>query len=94
MASPTDAQTLSDLVMKHFEGSDAKLAPDPGLMAKEIGNFLNDPNQWDRATEQLLNALFLLSMGDRQAPTEKEFNELRSILYRGLHERDTPAVSV
>ena len=94
MASPTDAQTLSDLVMKHFEGSDAKLAPDPGLMAKEIGNFLNDPNQWDRATEQLLNALFLLTMADRQAPTEKEFNELRSILYRGLHERDTPAVSV
>ena len=94
MASPTDAQTLSDLVMKHFQDADANVALDLGLMAKEIGNFLNDPNQWDRATEQLLNALFLLTMGDRQAPTEKEFNELRSILYRGLHERDTPAVSV
>lgn len=92
MPRPTREDTLRDLVLAHFRETDrsSDAASDQGAVPEEIKHFLDDPNQWDRATEQLLNALYLLTMKDWKAPTQNEFSDLRQILYRGLHERDRP----
>jgi len=95
MPRPTKPEMLRDLVLEHFKLkiSDHAIDQANGPVPDEIRHFLDDPNQ-DRATDQLLNALFLLTMGELPPPNTEQFNELRTILYRGLHERDTSAGSV
>jgi len=94
MPRPTKPEMFRDLVLEHFKQkiSDHAIDQANGPVPDEIRHFLDDPNQ-DRATDQLLNALFLLTMGELPPPNTEQFNELRTILYRGLHERDTSAGS-
>jgi len=95
MPRPTQPEMFRDLVLEHFKPKISEQAIDEpsGPVPEEIRRFLDDANQ-DRATDQLLNALFLLTMGDLPPPSTEQFDELRTILYRGLHERDTSAGSV
>jgi MoxR-like ATPase len=89
MPRPTEEDTLKDLVLSHFrERKPAIPLKDEDQVPQEIRKFLNHPDQADLATDQLLNALYLLTLQDWQSPTEKEIEELRTILYRGLHARD------
>ena len=64
-------------------------APVPG----EIERFLQKDQDGDLATDQLLNALHLLTLEQNRehpwpAPDANASRQLRSILYRGLHARD------
>jgi len=95
MPRPTKPEMFRDLVLEHFKQTipDQAIDQPNGPVPEEIKRFLDDPNQ-DRATDQLLNALYLLTMGELSPPSTDQFDELRTILYRGLHERDTSAGSV
>jgi MoxR-like ATPase len=86
MPHPTEADTLEDVVLAHFQ------EPLPS-MREEIKTFLDKDENGDLATDQLLNALHLLTLEQSQAnrwssPDEQAAEELRAILYRGLRERD------
>ncbi len=51
-----------------------------------IGQFLDKGNKADRATDQLLNAIYLMSRDER--PSEEEMKRLQSLLFRRLSESD------
>ena len=100
MPHPSEADTLKAVVLAHFHpkatagkaGNDhpfLNAAPVPG----EIELFLDKDQDGDLATDQLLNALHLLTLEQNlehpwPAPDANAARQLRSILYRGLHARD------
>ena len=100
MPHPSEADTLKAVVLAHFHptatankaGADhafLNAAPVPG----EIERFLQKDQDGDLATDQLLNALHLLTLEQNRehpwpAPDANATRQLRSILYRGLHARD------
>ena len=100
MPHPSEADTLKEVVLAHFHPNDAlgkgakehsfvKDSPVP----EEIEAFLKKDENGDLATDQLLNALHLLTLEQTsqnlwRCPDPDAADQLRSILYRELHGRD------
>ena len=100
MPHPSEADTLKEVVLAHFhpeagldkggkEHSFVKDSPVP----EEIEAFLSKDGNGDLATDQLLNALHLLTLEQTslqlwQTPDADAADQLRAILYRDLHGRD------
>jgi len=93
MPQPAEKDTLRDVVRSHFTDTDRESRSNDQDVFDEIENFLGDGSQLDRATDQLLNALFLLTIPKENGPSEDHRLLLREILYRGLHERDSSQAS-
>jgi MoxR-like ATPase len=99
MPHPTEDDTLKQVVLAHFrpKASAAEAGEHPFVkdspVPEEIQAFLEKDANGDLATDQLLNALHLLTLEQNLehrwlGPDAKAAEELRAILYRGLHERD------
>jgi hypothetical protein len=88
MPAPTDEIAFQSLVRKHFEQQNRGKLADKKQVLDEILTFLETTKQDDRATDQLLNALHLLTLPNAAAPTKDQIETLRSVLYKGLRARD------
>lgn len=97
MPHPTETDTLKAVVLAHFDlyqaSTDSKgespfLEQPPVL--KEIETFLDRDDQQKLATDQLLNALHLLTLESAQwqPPDPEAAERLRDILYRKVDARD------
>ena len=81
--------SLLPVVRSHFENADADQS---GWMENEtnlteiIGQFLDKGNKADRATDQLLNAIYLMTRDEK--PSETEMKRLQALLFRRLSEGD------
>ena len=75
-------EDLVHVVAAHFNRSDQLSDND---LAEEIRKFLGDEGNLDRATDQLLNALYLLTLQQGAPASEEQRSSLRQILYRQLH---------
>ena len=82
MPTPTH-EDLVHVVGAHFKPSVQLSDKD---LAEEIRNFLGDEGNLDRATDQLLNALYLLTLQHGAPASEEQRSSLRQILYRQLHD--------
>ena len=100
MPHPSEADTLKAVVLAHFHpeaavGQGIETHPfviDPPV-PQEIRRFLHKDQNGDLATDQLLNALHLLTLEQNPrnpwpAPDAEAARQLRAILYRGLQARD------
>jgi hypothetical protein len=106
MPHPSEPDTLNAVVMAHFHPDAAAGQADVGHpfvsnspVPQEIRRFLKKDQNGDLATDQLLNALHLLTLEQNsdnswQSPDAEAARQLRAILYRGLQARDgdEPAV--
>jgi MoxR-like ATPase len=100
MPHPSEADTLKEVVLAHFHPKDAlgKGAKEHSFVVdspvpEEIEVFLKKDGNRDLATDQLLNALHLLTLEQTsqnlwRSPDADAADQLRSILYRELHGRD------
>ncbi|MFN6338417.1 MAG: AAA family ATPase [Cyanobacteriota bacterium] len=100
MPHPTEVDTLEAVVLAHFdpEATSASAVDDHPFLkkppvAEEIKSFLNREDNGDLATDQLLNALHLLTLEQHPrdpwlSPDAAAAEQLRQILYRGLNDRD------
>jgi MoxR-like ATPase len=100
MPHPKEVDTLKAVVLAHFdpEANSALATADHPflkhpLVPEEIERFLKLDENGGLATDQLLNALHLLTLEQSrlnqwQSPDEAAAEQLRQILYRGLKERD------
>lgn len=86
MPRPTQS-SLEQLVKLHFRGRGAIWNPahDP-LLDESIREFLVGGNNPDRAIDQLLNAVYLLTQTSAEQLAEAPIKELRQILQRRLSE--------
>lgn len=86
MPRPTQS-SLEQLVKLHFRGRGASWNPahDP-LLDESIKEFLVGGNNPDRAIDQLLNAVYLLTHTSAEQLAEAPIKELRQILQRRLSE--------
>jgi MoxR-like ATPase len=86
MPRPTQS-SLEQLVKLHFRGRGASWNPahDP-LLDVSIREFLVGGNNPDRAIDQLLNAVYLLTQTSAEQLAEAPIKELRQILQRRLSE--------
>jgi MoxR-like ATPase len=75
-------EDLVHVVAAHFNRSDQL---SDKVLAEEIRKFLGDEGNLDRATDQLLNALYLLTLQQGAPASEEQRSILRQILYRQLH---------
>ncbi len=100
MPHPSEADTLKAVVLAHFQpgaalDEDAKehRFVEASPVPEEIEAFLHRDRNGDLATDQLLNALHLLTLEQNsqnlwRSPDAAAADQLRSILYRELHARD------
>ena len=100
MPHPSEADTLKAVVLAHFHpdaGDDLGAAAHPFVsdppVLQEIRRFLAKDQNGDLATDQLLNALHLLTLEQNSfnawpSPDAEAARQLRAILYRGLQARD------
>ena len=88
MPAPTDEAAFKSLVRKHFEQQNRGKLADKNNVLKEIVTFLETTKQQDRATDQLLNVLHLLTQSNSVGPTKEQIETLRAVLYKGLRARD------
>jgi MoxR-like ATPase len=88
MPAPTNVAAFKSLVRKHFEQQNRGELADKKNVLAEIITFLDKTKQEDRATDQLLNVLHLLTQSNSTGPTEEQIETLRSVLYKGLRSRD------
>jgi hypothetical protein len=88
MPAPTDEAAFKSLVRKHFEQQNRGKLADKNNVLKEIVTFLETTKQEDRATDQLLNVLHLLTQSNSVGPTKEQIETLRVVLYKGLRARD------
>jgi hypothetical protein len=100
MPPPSEADTLKTVVLAHFhpEAALGKGANEHSFVKnspvhEEIKLFLKKVENGELATDQLLNALHLLTLEQTsqnlwQSPDEDAANELRAVLYRELHGSD------
>jgi MoxR-like ATPase len=82
MPVPTH-EDLVHVVGAHFQ--DPKRAP-ATLVDEEVRAFLGDESDLDKATDQLLNALHLLTLPDAAPPNQEQRQALHDILFRRLHD--------
>ena len=88
MPAPTDQAAFQSLVRKHFEQQNRGQLADKKNVLDEIVTFLETTKQEDRATDQLLNVLHLLTQSNSAGPTKEQVETLRAVLYKGLRGRD------
>jgi MoxR-like ATPase len=86
MPDPTP-ESLLPIVRSHFEKADPTgwMNSEENLTAL-IGQFLDKGNKADRATDQLLNAIYLMSRED--SPSPEEMKRLQALLFKRLSEAD------
>ncbi|MEB3318544.1 MAG: ATPase [Cyanobacteriota bacterium] len=89
MPQPTDQAAFQVLVREHFKHTQRGDIADATPVIEEILQFIENTNKQDRATDQLLNALHLLTLPG-SAPTDKQIATLRKVLYKGLRDPDDP----
>ena len=86
MPRPTQT-SLEQAVKRHFQGRGARWNPDhDDLLKHSITAFLEGGNNPDRAIDQLLNAVFLLTQTSAEQLRAAPLKELRRILQRRLSE--------
>lgn len=86
MPRPTQS-SLEQLVKLHFRGRGASWNPaHDTLLDESIKEFLVGGNNPDRAIDQLLNAVYLLTQTSAEQLAEAPIKELRQILQRRLSE--------
>jgi len=84
MPRPTQS-SLEQLVKLHFRGRGPRWTPDnDALLEQSINEFLVGGNNPDRAIDQLLNAIYLLTQTTADQLAEAPIKELRQILQRRL----------
>lgn len=84
MPRPTQA-SLEQAVKRHFQGRGVSWNPDhDDLLKHSITSFLEGGNNPDRAIDQLLNAVYLLTQTSAEQLSEAPVKELRQILQRRL----------
>jgi MoxR-like ATPase len=88
MPAPTDQAAFQAVVREHFNQQNRGELADQTLVIDEILQFLNSTSEKNRATDQLLNALHLLTLPNSTGPTPEQIITLRSVLYKGLRVRD------
>lgn len=88
MPQPTDEVAFQALVREHFKRGKRQGIAESQDVLDEILAFLGDTKEQDRATDQLLNALHLLTLPGA-GPTPAQIETLRSVLYKGLREKDS-----
>ena len=88
MPPPTDQAAFQAVVREHFKQEDRGQLADQKIVIDEILEFLETTSEKDRATDQLLNALHLLTLPNSSGPTQQQIETLRSVLYKGLRVRD------
>jgi hypothetical protein len=86
MPRPTHT-SLEQLVKRHFRSRDVKWDPShDALLDIWIRDFLIGGNNPDRAIDQLLNAVYLLTQTSADQLQEASVRQLRQILQRRLSE--------
>jgi MoxR-like ATPase len=86
MPDPT-TDSLLPVVRSHFVDADPSgWTSAESNLTTVIGDFLDKGNKADRATDQLLNAIYLMSREDR--PDDAEMKRLQSLLFKRLSEGD------
>jgi MoxR-like ATPase len=86
MPDPTP-DSLLPVVRSHFVKADPNgWTNTEANLTRVIGDFLDKGNKADRATDQLLNAIYLMSRDDR--PDDSEMKRLQSLLFKRLSEGD------
>jgi MoxR-like ATPase len=88
MPAPTDQAAYQAVVREHFKQQNRGQLADQAIVIDEILEFLESTREQDRATDQLLNALHLLTLPSAKRPTKDQITHLRTVLYRGLRARD------
>jgi MoxR-like ATPase len=84
MPRPTQA-SLEQAVKRHFQGRGVSWKPDhDDLLKQSITKFLEGGNNPDRAIDQLLNAVYILTQTSAEQLSEAPVRELRQILQRRL----------
>jgi MoxR-like ATPase len=86
MPNPTP-ESLVPVVRSHFDHADKSgWTQTEQNLTDLIGTFLDRGNKADRATDQLLNAIYLMTREDR--PSEAEMKRLQDLLFKRLGEAD------
>jgi MoxR-like ATPase len=86
MPNPT-ADSLLPIVRSHFNNADQSgWTKTETNLTTLIGQFLDKGNKADRATDQLLNAIYLMTRDE--SPSEAEMKRLQDLLFRRLSEAD------
>lgn len=86
MPDPTSVSLLP-IVQSHFDSIEpAKWAKAEEKLTDIIDEFVGKENKADRATDQLLNAIYLRTRDD--SPNEAEMERLQQLLFKRLSEAD------
>jgi MoxR-like ATPase len=86
MPKPTE-DSLLPLVLAHFSALADEQNPDNDTQLKEwIKDFVSGDTRRDRATDQLLNAIYLRTNAANLSLTDQQIKEIEPILYKGLKE--------
>lgn len=86
MPNPTP-ESLLPIVRSHFNSVDQSgWTRTEANLTDLIGQFLDKGNKADRATDQLLNAIYLMTR--EESPSEAEMKRLQDLLFRRLSEAD------
>lgn len=84
MPRPTP-ESLVPLVKAHFEAVDEAEWGEEDVTLKDwISEFLGPENRGDKATDQLLNAVYLRTHPASIRPTPEQMEQLRSVLHKPL----------
>ena len=79
--------SLLPVVRSHFDNADQSgWTQNETNLTEIIGQFLDKGNKADRATDQLLNAIYLMTRDEK--PSETEMKRLQALLFRRLSEGD------
>ena len=82
MPDPTEASLLP-IVKSHFEQADATgWSQHEENLKQLISEFVSKDNKAERATDQLLNAIYLMTRKER--PSEAEMKQLQKLLFKKL----------
>ncbi len=86
MPNPTP-ESLLPIVRSHFDDADqSRWAETERKLTDLIDQFLDKGNKADRATDQLLNAIYLMSR--EESPSDQEMKRLQALLFKRLSEAD------
>lgn len=86
MPNPTPSSLLP-IVQSHFNNADQSgWTQTEANLTNLIDQFLDKGNKADRATDQLLNAIYLMTRDE--SPSEAEMKRLLDLLFRRLSEAD------
>jgi len=81
------SESLLPIVQSHFDKADPSgWTKTQANLTEVIGQFLGTGNKADRATDQLLNAIYLMTRNEK--PSEAEMKRLQSLLFKRLSESD------